>query len=160
VNIFYLDRDIEQAARFHSDVHIIKMPLESAQILCAALWRYDIPAPYKQSHAGHPCVLWAGDSLSHWKWLKKFGLALCAEYTYRRDRSHACEAVINSLPDNPPITDLGWSDPPQAMPEEYRSLDVVAAYRTYYAGAKSFFPGKGPAIWSKRPLPEFMVPSK
>ena len=44
MNIFYLDSDIERVVQFHCDSHVVKMCLETAQILCTALHRYDQPA--------------------------------------------------------------------------------------------------------------------
>lgn len=144
------------AARFHSDQHVVKMVLETAQILCAALHRHAIPAPYKPTHLRHPCVLWVGDSLPHWQWTRSLGLELGTEYARRRGRVHASASVIASLPDQPNIPDRGWTDPPQAMPDDFRRDDVVAAYRAYYAGAKSHFTDKGDATWTDCARPDFM----
>lgn len=156
MNIFVLDRDIDRAARYHSDVHIVKMPLEAAQILCTALHIHGLPAPYRPTHARHPCVLWAAESLAHWQWLRRFGRALVREYGYRFGRIHGCAAVIDGLPKAPPLPDTGWRDPPQALPNAYKRDDVVAAYRAYYRGEKALFPGKGPARWTRRRMPPFM----
>lgn len=38
MNIFYLSEDIDECAEFHIDRHVTKMILESAQLLCMALW--------------------------------------------------------------------------------------------------------------------------
>ena len=38
MNIFILDKDIEKCAQYHCDKHLIKMILESAQLLCTAHW--------------------------------------------------------------------------------------------------------------------------
>lgn len=156
MNIFVLDRDIARAARYHSDVHIVKMPLEAAQILCSALHANGLPAPYKATHLRHPCVLWAAESLAHWQWLRRFGLALAREYRYRFGKAHGCEAVIKGLPRSPALPRAGWRDPPQAIPDAYRGDDVVAAYRAYYRGEKSRFRGKGAARWTRRRAPPFM----
>jgi hypothetical protein len=156
VNIFFLDRDIRRAVRYHSDQHVVKMALETTQILCSVLWRYGVKAPYLQTHANHPSVLWAGDSLRHYRWTCRFGLALCDEYTHRFVKIHKCRSVITSLPKDPPIPDAGWLDPPQAMPEEHRAEDAVEGYRRYYSAEKSSFTGKGPAKWSRRRVPPFM----
>ncbi len=158
MNIFFLDRDPAIAARLHCDQHVAKMVLETAQILCAALFRHGMTTPYKPTHGRHPCVLWVGDSLAHWQWTRRLGLALGAEYTLRRQRVHASAGVIAGLPDVPVIPDIGWSDPPQAMPDCYRTSDPVAAYRAYYAAEKNRFPGKGPATWTGRSRPDFMPP--
>ena len=160
MNIFFLDRDIDRAARYHCDQHIVKMPLETAQILCTALHRYGIAAPYRPTHAKHPSVLWAGDSAAHFKWLRRFGKALCAEYSVRYGRRHKCEDVIDSLPDDLPMPDAGWTDPPQVMPDTYKGDDAVAAYRAFYRGDKASFAGKGPAKWSGRQVPGFMAETR
>lgn len=151
MNIFYLDRDIDRAARFHCDKHIVKMPLETAQILCTALHRHGIAAPYLPTHAKHPSVLWAGDSLDHYRWLVRFGKALCAEYTRRYGRRHGSESVIDALPDTPPIPTAGWTDPPQAMPDGCKRADAVEAYRAFYRAEKADF-----AKWTGRRVPAFM----
>lgn len=58
MNIFVLDTDTKKCARYHCDQHVVKMILESVQILCTALNKKDISTPYKSTHQKHPCVLW------------------------------------------------------------------------------------------------------
>ena len=38
MNLFYLDDDFEKCAEYHVDKHIVKMPLEAAQILTTTIW--------------------------------------------------------------------------------------------------------------------------
>ena len=38
MNLFYLDEDMDKCAEYHVDKHIVKMPLEAAQLLCTAIW--------------------------------------------------------------------------------------------------------------------------
>jgi hypothetical protein len=38
MNLFYLDEDLDKCAEAHVDRHIVKMPLEAAQLLCTAIW--------------------------------------------------------------------------------------------------------------------------
>ena len=38
MNLFYLDEDFDKCAEYHVDKHIVKMPLEAAQLLCTAIW--------------------------------------------------------------------------------------------------------------------------
>ena len=47
MNIFILDNDIEQCARYHCDQHVGKMILESAQLLCTALNQKPIATAYR-----------------------------------------------------------------------------------------------------------------
>lgn len=38
MNIFYLDGDVTKAAQYHCDKHVVKMVLETAQILCTGIY--------------------------------------------------------------------------------------------------------------------------
>lgn len=149
MNIFYFDSDFEICARDHCDVHVIKMILESAQILCTVLWLHDIAAPYRPTHQRHPSVLWANQSLSNWCWLKALAGALNKEYQYRfhHDVNHRSYDVIESLP-LPPLPDMGLTEMPQVMPPEYQHACPVTAYRRYFMGCKTHL-----AKWKKRPAP-------
>ncbi|UCF79472.1 MAG: hypothetical protein JSW03_04320 [Candidatus Eiseniibacteriota bacterium] len=152
MNIFVLDRNVRKCARYHADQHVVKMILESAQMLCSVLWQHGVEAPYKSTHAKHPCTLWAGESLSNWKWLHRLALALNDEYRYRfgRDCDHESAAVVRKLP-LPPIKDAGLTEFPQVVPERCRiPSDSVAAYRQFYVEDKSRF-----ATWTRRRAPKW-----
>ena len=151
MNIFYLDSNVDTCARYHCDKHIIKMILESAQILCTVLWMHNISAPYRKTHQYHPCVLWANESLSNWLWLKDLATALNKEYQYRFDhqKNHKSYDVILSL-ENPPLPELGLTKRPQAMPHEFKQTNPVKAYRAYYKNCKRHL-----AYWTKRSTPEW-----
>ena len=38
MNLFYLDENLDKCAEYHVDKHIVKMPLEAAQILTTTIW--------------------------------------------------------------------------------------------------------------------------
>jgi hypothetical protein len=42
VNIFILDHDLNKSIEYHVDKHVVKMPLEAAQMMSTALWVDDI----------------------------------------------------------------------------------------------------------------------
>ncbi len=137
MNIFILDKDTEKCARFHCDKHVVKMILESAQLLSSALRISGIDQGYKLTHRNHPCSLWARESLSNWKWLRELATALNVEYRYRfsKEINHKSFDVIESLP-LPRIEDQGVTPFAQAMPEIYRDKNAVKAYRRYYIAEK------------------------
>lgn len=154
MNIFVLDTDIRACARYHADSHVVKMILESAQMLCTVLFENSMEAPYRPTHRRHPCTLWAGRSLSNWIWLRNLALALNREFHYRfgRGRDHASAVVVESLA-MPPIPDIGLTEFAQALPERYRVPgDAVAAYRTYYIAEKAHM-----ARWTRRRRPRWYV---
>ena len=154
MNIFVTDRDPEVAARSLCDKHVVKMPLESAQILSAVSWKLGVAAPYKLTHARHPCVLWADERRANWDWLVQHALALCAEYERRYHRQHAAHAVITHCEarGGRPVQ-VGPRTPfVQVVPEQYQQVDPVLAYRAYYLGDKARFarwksPARPPAWW-------------
>ena len=152
MNIFYLSKKASRCARWHCDKHVVKMILETAQLLYTAHWCTGDPdfssapkrltgEPGYQSirNANHPSAIWTRASLLHYLWLANLGLALCQEYRHRfKNRMHACEEHIFWLYAHPPaLENNGWAQPPQAMPDEYRRGDSVAAYREYYRKAKA-----------------------
>ena len=140
MNIFVLHRDPKIAAQMACDKHVVKMILETAQMLCTVASHQGHKAPYRATHAKHPCTKWAAQSRANWQWLIAHGLALCAEYTIRYDKRHKSQSVIeycNKLK----IDFINTQPTPfaQAMPPQYKNDCVVTAYRDYYRGEKARF---------------------
>lgn len=145
MNIFVLDADPVEAARAQHDKHVVKMVLESAQLLCGP----QPGAPYKPTHMAHPCARWARASRANYLWLAEHALALAAEYTRRFERVHASERVIWWCAARADEIHEGPLQPhAQAMPEAYRGPCAVAAYRRYYVAEKL----RG-ARWTRRGRP-------
>ena len=113
MNIFILDEDLDTNAEYHVDKHIVKMPLEAAQMLCTVHWinkyvgyvprkltsdewalvskqKTNIPRdfPYLPTMYNHPCTIWARSSMDNYEWLYTYALALGEEYTYRYGKVH------------------------------------------------------------------------
>lgn len=151
MNIFLLDHDINRCAKYHCDQHVIKMILESTQILSTVLYLNGITSPYKPSHQKHPCVVWAGQSLQNWLWLRELVFALNSEYKYRYNAiNHKSYDVAKKLK-IPSLPVIGLLEHPQVMPEEYKILkNPVKAYRNFYIFSKSKF-----ASWRKRKKPNW-----
>jgi len=139
MNIFVLDKDPVKAAEMQCDKHVVKMVLETAQLLCSAFDK----APYKKTHYNHPCSVWVRESPANYKWLIQHGLALADEFELRFKKPHASRKVIEWCAEqfntNPPVfkTNNGLTPFAQAMPENLRTQNAVVAYRTYYKTAKS-----------------------
>ena len=163
MNIFVLDESPIISAQMQCDKHIVKMPLETAQMLCSVFHRHGQGhlVPYREVHKNHPCTLWAGDSADNFCWLVQHGMELCFEYTRRYNKIHKCQQVIMDLSK----TDLGtlqyqdmeMTPHPLCMPDEYKSTELrihsntVRAYRRYYVNDK-----KDIAKWEKgRPMPDW-----
>ena len=160
MNIFYLDRDPKVAAQMMCDKHVVKMILESAQMLSTAHRVLagdeiaDSKGMYKMTHKNHPSNIWVRANSENYDWLWKHMDALMKEYTYRYDKHHATERMLHSLWEHPKnITHSDFSDPPQCMPDYCKLLfpkNTVLAYQTYYISEKSDF-----ATWKRREKPQW-----
>ena len=154
MNIFVLDKNIEKCARYHCDQHVVKMILESVQMLCTALNKKEIITPYKSTHQNHPCVLWVERSFDNFSWLRNLAFALNNEYRFRFEKEvdHKSISVLNEL-SNHEYEKRGLTEFAQAMPEKYKVPgDAVRAYRQFYLGEKMAF-----AKWTKRSIPDWVV---
>lgn len=151
MNIFILDEDPDIAATMACDKHVVKMILETAQMLCTVAISKGYPAPYATTHKKHPCTLWAAQSSANWVWLVLHGLALCAEYTKRYGRTHKSQRVIEHCATlDLPFDEHRLTPFAQAMPSQYKNECAVTAYRSYYHGEKASFATwktEAPAWW-------------
>ena len=148
MNIFVTDPSPIFSARCLPDKHIVKMPLETCQMLsivCSDKWGHGYGElhrldgqPYKTEKGAfrnHPCTIWANDSIINTWWLLAHGIALCQEYTHRYGKVHSCEKTIleagSIIPLHKPTTPSSFT---RAMPDEYKhdtSIDTFTAYKNY-----------------------------
>jgi len=145
MNIFYLDKCPYKAAELQYNKHVVKMILESAQMLCTAhhhyAEKYEINAeyiPYKKAHYNHPSTIWCRQNKNHYRWLYNHMIGLGDEYTARYNKEHLsitkCKAKLSLYPHD--IPDGPFKQPPQCMPDEYKDPCSVQAYWNYYIGEK------------------------
>lgn len=149
MNIFVLDEDPVLAAQYHCDKHVVKMVLETAQILSTVSGL----GGYRKTHERHPCVLWAGTNQANYDWLVQLGLALGTEYTYRYDKVHKSEAVIRECAEYDQLPAGERTQFKQCMPLHLIAYkDPVRGYRDYYMKEKRHF-----CTWKRRTKPEWFV---
>ena len=151
MNIFYVDRDPVIAAQQLVDKHVVKMPLETAQLLCSAFPQGT--APYRRTHYNHPSSVWTRRSRANYEWLIRHGLALCEEYTRRYKKVHKSNIVILWCQANIDVLEWGedfFTDPPECMPEDCKNGNSVQSYREYYRKHKSYIYN-----WTNRDKPEW-----
>lgn len=113
MNIFVLSLDPEEAAQEHCDKHVVKMILETTQLLYMC-WNYFDEENWRpmleqqleknetimsmvengqkvnlktykcgKGHMNHPCSKWLRESSANYIWLCKLGLSLCEEKMFR-----------------------------------------------------------------------------
>jgi hypothetical protein len=128
------------------------MGIESAQLLCSAHYLKGTikSIPYKLAFSHHPCAKWARESLDNYIWLCSLGIELCKEYTYRYEKIHGTQKVIEWCVKNKPemLEGKGLTPFVLAMPEQYKCENAVQAYRNYYIGEKKHL-----FRWTKRDRP-------
>lgn len=164
MNIFAVDNDPYIAAQCLVDKHIIKMILETAQLLSTAhrildgveyvgqsksgrkAKRWRLPDDrenilYSATHINHPSAVWCRQSNNNYNWLYCHFVGLLNEYTHRYSKTHKCRDMASGIfglvvpPKNIPVGNLTPVTP--AMPDEYKVEDHVQSYRNYYKQGKS-----------------------
>ena len=182
MNLFILDTDPVKAAQLQCDKHVVKMIVESAQMLSTAhrmldgrlearpsksgktivkYWklpdkREDVL--YKAVHIGHPCTVWTMESSQNYNWHLIHFAALCDEYTYRYDKVHATEALKPYLVNTPNNIKVSKITPFKlamgSNPECINEADPVGSYRKFYETKKDRFK----MAWTRRDIPEWFNP--
>jgi len=154
MNIFKLDESPVVSAKYACDKHVVKMILESAQMLCSV--HTEGTAPYKRSFYNHPCTKWVRESARNYEWLLLHAYALCDEYTRRYGKVHKTEAVIEWCDNNrPELPNIDKTKQPTCMPDYCKTESVVESYRKYYINEKSSF-----AKWKDGNIPSWFISEK
>lgn len=116
--------------------HVVKMPLEYAQMLSTAHHELDSDLAdqlYRPTHKNHPSCVWARATRGNYVTMYNSMMDLFAEYTRIFGKVHKTEREKAALLRNPPasLTDDTVTEIPQCMPDEFKCPDVVQAYRAY-----------------------------
>jgi hypothetical protein len=184
MNIFILDKNPIKAAQLQCDKHIVKMVLESAQMLSTAHRVLDgqltkIPSKsgkttvkgwvlppdrfnrenvlYKAVHVGHPCTVWTMESLSNYAWHYEHFEALATEFTYRygkRHKSHVDLEYALSIPPRNIPQDVGLTPFKLAMGAAPECINPSDPVGSY----RAFYQTKQDRFsmdWTKRDIPEW-----
>lgn len=171
MNIFYVHENPQVSAISLVDRHVVKMVLETAQLLSTAhrvldgtpykhrsgtrtITRFDVSKNvYQATHINHPCSVWVRQSSDNYQWLYEHFIHLLDEYYYRYGKKHKCEqmtSILGARPINIKIS--GLTTPACAMPEEYIiSEDPIINYRNYYKNGKKHL-----HVWTKRSPPHWI----
>lgn len=160
------------------DRHVVKMILESAQLLSTAHRVLDGHETlgksksgrnakrwvlgdarenvlYAATHINHPSAVWCRQSVENYTWLVEHMYALMDEYTYRYEKKHKCSGELSYMLQSPPenLEAYDWTPMPSCMDEQYIiSNDPVTNYRNYYQyGKRHIF------AWKNRTPPEWII---
>ena len=125
MNIFFLDEDPKNAAKLQCDKHVVKMVVETAQMLSTAARAQGHDVGYQSAYPKHPMTLWVGQSPHNFAWTIIHGMALCKEYTHRYNKTHATEKIINDLYSVCKGDYMKKTEPPQCTRQENETLNSV-----------------------------------
>ena len=155
MNIFVTHPDPHVSAKVLPDKHVVKMPLETCQMLSVVFshWYYDWGddlvkkkdgTPYsvvKGAFRNHPCTQWAADSIYNTAWLIQHGCSLVHEYWYRYGKIHACskplfeaKKTFHNMTGEVILCHSMVESFTRAMPNEIKhntSIDTFTAYKNY-----------------------------
>lgn len=169
MNIFAVDDDPIIAARALPDKLVVKMPIESLQMLSP--WAFNthgllIQKPDGGNYgtkgfANHPCTRWQYEDPANAAWLLLHAFGLCAAYTERYGRNHAVLPALFQLAQiyeekhGLPSVDAKNHTPfALAMPDEYKDFnDRIGSYRRYVNCAKGY------AVWRYTEPPKWWDPT-
>lgn len=91
------------SATYLDDKRVVKMVLETAQILCTVLHAKGITVPYKPTHSNHPVVKWAGSCRSAYMTTSDHFLWLSVEYYHRYKKVHSSTKSLLPILNNPKL---------------------------------------------------------
>ena len=149
MNRFIIEHSPISIAQSLCDQHIVKMPLEEAQMLCTSIWHH---APdyaeehglYKPVHQKHPCTLWAMENRANYVFAYCLYKAMLHEYSNRYNKTHGASKHSDALWEG------RWKIPCGKMtahPQCFSGHDdlktdefyPIEAYRKFYIVDKSKF---------------------
>ena len=142
MNIFAIENnengqiDWIKSAQSQDNFRVVKMILESCQILSTVLNEQGIDAPYRSFNPKHPSCLWAAESSDNFTNLVIHCTAMIEEYESRFNKTHKCKAVLNKIINLFDPSKFPTSKPTplrMAVPENFKSNDIVESYRKFYA---------------------------
>ena len=151
MNIFFLHKHPVIAAQMQCNKHVVKMVLETAQMLSTAARAKGHDAGYKSAYPKHPMTLWVNQNADNFRWAWLHGMSLAKEYTNRYDKIHKSQEILEQLENYATGDEAHITEPPQCMPDQYKTNDYVTAYRNYYVGDKKRF-----AKYKNCKTPKFM----
>ena len=88
MNIFFTSADPVECAQALDDKRLVKMPIESVQMLSSAIARHGGSPVYRVAWTKHPCTIWSGDSRANFEWHLAHLKAMNDEFNFRYGKDH------------------------------------------------------------------------
>jgi hypothetical protein len=155
MNIFYLDDNPRKCAELMTDKHVVKMILETAQLMSTAHHVLDgdnlivnRDFIYKKTHVNHPSALWVRENIANYLWARDHLHALLDEYAKRYNKKptdHKTYNVFMNLFYPPLNIKNDFNRTPIRIAITNRThvetayngiIDGIKSYRNYYVAEK------------------------
>ena len=190
MNIFVLHDDPVIAAQMQCDAHVVKMTLESMQMLSTCHRMLDGKLTTRPSVSGkrmvkyydlyegsddleaellymravhfeHPCNQWLRRSEGNYRWMWEHTKALCNEYTYRYGKTHKNEMpLLWGLQSTPRNIPKGGMTPFELA---FRDYPECLALKDPVKAYRAFYETKQhrfKMVWTKRKKPRWFKNAK
>jgi Pyrimidine dimer DNA glycosylase len=156
MNIFVTDMDPARSASYLDDKRVIKMILESAQLLSAAVRLNNFDVGYKLTHKNHPCSIWTRQSKDNFDWLVEHTYALGNVYTNAYEKVHKTISVVDELRNySKYLPSIGLTEFANCTTLFKDEDDVIIAYKKYMT--HKWNNDKRLPTWKNRDIPEFYM---
>ena len=166
MNRFIIENHPNAIAKSLCDQHIVKMPLEEAQMLCTSLWHHapeyaEEQGLYKPVHQKHPCTLWAMETQANYSFAYSLYTAMLCEYHHRYGKWHGAGKHSVAIHHGIKYIPQGGLTPHPQCFSGHDDLKTdenwpIVAYRAFYVVDKSRFAsynkGRDMPYWMKKPL--------
>lgn len=162
MNIFVTNTCPYKSAAALDDKRVVKMILESAQMLCTALRVYGVTdkSLYRSTHTTHPCNVWVRRSRSNYMWLYNHLEALCDTYSKSYNKMHKCEGMISHfvehykvIPDAP-LTPFANCAANQSLGVSFKHIQPTTKAYQMYLNAR-WAKDKRKPTWTGRSKPKW-----
>jgi len=156
VNIFFTSTDPIECAITLDDKRLVKMPVESVQMLSSAIYRHGGTPVYRVAWTKHPCTLWSGDSRENFEWHLAHLRAMNEEFKFRYGKDHGSFlAGYQVLKDQLGcLANRGITQFPNCSLKKEMS-DVILAYRLTMV--EKWKNDKCPPRWTNRERPQWSL---
>lgn len=155
MNIFVTDVDPKQSAVAMDDKRLIKMILESAQLMSTVMHMRGATPTYRPTHKGHPCTIWVNQSRANYEWLLNHFVELSLEYTKRFGKIHKSYLLLEELTAGRHLVpSISHGPTPFANATKFKDeYDIIVAYRL--AMVDKWLNDKRKPIWTNSQPPDW-----
>lgn len=157
MNLFATSPDPRACAEALDDKRVVKMVLETAQLLNNAMVHHGQPGVYKPTHQKHPCSIWVSANWANYAWAMMHFEALLREYTHRYGKTHKCAEHLDafrSFSAHMPASATGRDPFPNCTAAYKHVADVHEAYK--YHLLDKWNNDVHPPRWTKSSMPRWI----